>query len=366
MNSLDQLEALQPPNLPPEIRRRAELFMSPAARGRRFLFGRNEHSAALAQAIEIDGFVDDFASDATWQGKPVLKGQEIPPDAIVVNCVLMARSILASRRAHELCTSGCLEYADLMATFPERVPVPGFVEETRADFRRNRSHWTALIDTLADDESRQVLTDVLKFRLSGDIRHMQSYTFRPKDQYFEPFLNLPAGAVFVDCGGFDGDTTEEFCRRYPDYRKVYLFEPAAGNLQRARNRLKNLRDIEFIEKGLSDRAGTLGFNPEAGSASAISEAGSCQIEVTTLDEKVRERVSFIKMDLEGWELKALTGAQWHIREDQPHLAIAAYHQPSHFWQIFEQIIEVRSDYDIHLRHYTEGWIETVVFFVPRN
>ena len=366
MNALDQVEPLPPLLLAPEVQRLAAQFASSAACGRRFLFGRNEHSASLAQAIEIDGFVDDFSTEATWQGMPVIKGAAIPPDAIVVNCSFSIRPITASRRIREICPAGALEYADLLAAFPDRIPIPSFVAETRADYHHNRFRWSALMESLADDESRQVLTDVLKFRLSGDVRHMATYTFKPKDQYFEPFLSLPAGAVFVDCGGFDGDTTEEFCRRYPDYRKVYLFEPAAGNLQKAQSRLQNHRDIEFIEKGLSDKTGTLAFNPEAGSASSVSEAGSCQIQVTTLDEAIREPVSYIKMDLEGWELKALAGAQQHIRGDLPCLALSVYHKVSHFWQILDQVQIKPHAFDVYLRHYTEGWSETIMYCISHE
>ena len=71
------------------------------------------------------------------------------------------------------------------------------------------------------------------------------------------------------------------------------------------------------------------------------------------------------MDLEGWELKALAGAQRHIRENHPCLAIAVYHHPAHFWQVFEQIWDVRTDYDVFLRHYTEGRSETIMYFIPR-
>ena len=256
--------------------------MSSVGVGRRYLFGRNEQSAALAMELEIDGFVDDFALDPVWQGKPVLKGEAIPHDALLVNCSFSIRPVSASRRIRELRPEGALEYADLMAVSPERIPAPEFVVETRKDFHQNRTRWETLLASFADDESRQVLTDLLKFRMSGDVQYMKSYVVRLQDQYFEPFMNLSPNPVFADCGGFDGDTTAAFCSRYPDYGKVFLFEPSVANLQKARIRLNNIRAIELIEKGLSDHTGLLAFNPEAGAASAISESGACQIQMTTL------------------------------------------------------------------------------------
>lgn len=363
---MDMTEALRQPVLSAEIRRLADLYASPGSSGRRYLFGRNEHSFALAKVLEIDGFVDDFASEHFWHGKPILKGENLPRNAIVVNCVLMARSIISSNRVKKLRVEGSLEYADLLQAFPERVPAPVFVDETRADFQLNSAKWASLSNSLADEESKQVLEDMLRFRLSADIKYMQNYTFRPEEQYFEEFLKMPPGSVFVDAGGFDGDTTEGFCLCHSDYKKVFLFEPSDINLQKAKARLKNFHNINFIEKGVSDRAESLAFDPEAGSASSVSEIGSSTIRMTKLDTEVQEKVTFIKMDLEGWELKALAGAEKHIREDYPRLAIAVYHHPSHFWQVFEQVCALQPDYQIFLRHYTEGWTETVMFFVPHR
>lgn len=184
----------------------------------------------------------------------------------------------------------------------------------------------------------------LALLLSADPRHMASYEVRFAEQYFEDFLCL-SGEVFVDAGGFDGDTTELFCERYPDYRAVFLFEPSAKNMQDAKTRRAQRHGISFIEQGISDKAGTLWFNPDAGSASAVSAAGSSSIEVTTLD---------------------LAGSQRHIRAEHPKLAISVYHNAADFHRIPDYIASIRQDYDLYLRHYTQGWSETIMYFVPRR
>jgi FkbM family methyltransferase len=257
-----------------------------------------------------------------------------------------------------------LSYSDFCKVLPDLVPLPDFVLETRVDIQKNQEKWEALSVALCDDQSRQVLDDILKYRLTGDYGFMKAYSFRPKDQYFEDFLGLGYKEVLVDAGGFDGDTTEEFCRRYPQYEKVYLFEPSLNNLTKAKSRLKDCRAIDFVQLGLSDSEGKLWFNADGGSASCISSSGSCQVDVTTLDQYVDKKVTFIKMDLEGWEIKALQGAKLHIVEDKPKLAIAVYHNPSDFWQIFEYIKNLQLDYKVFLRHYTESWTETIMYLVP--
>lgn len=333
----------------------------------RFLLGRNEHSASLAQLFNIDGFVDDFAVEGTiWNGKPILKSQSLPSNAIVVNCSMSISPITVTRKLEllDIKNGGWLNYSDLLMLKPEFISVPKFVAEMRADVLENRQHWKLLSEKLADKQSLDVLNDLVQYRLTADPANMVKYSIRFSDQYFEDLLSLQ-NEVFVDAGGFDGDTTEEFCKRYPDYKKVILFEPSEKNMLLARKRLENKRDIDFIPKGLSDISGILSFNPDAGSASAVSTEGTCTIEVCTLDDTVNEKVTFIKMDLEGWELKALIGCKKHIIEDHPKLAISVYHHASDFWRIPEYVLRIRDDYDIFIRHYTEGWSETVMFFMPK-
>jgi FkbM family methyltransferase len=347
-----------------DVRQLANQFLSPQYGGPKYLLGRNEHSAALLQRVEIDGIIDDYFAERSWHGHPVVKCNDVPKNAIVANCSMSISPISAFRRLQELGVPGCIYYADLYRERPELVPVPFFVADTQEDISAHEGHWISLFERLADRPSKNTLSDLLGYRLSADPRHMAGYSVRFADQYFEDFLHLEK-EVFVDAGGFDGDTTKEFCKRYPDYQRVILFEPSAKNMHDAKSRLMDLRNVEFVEKGLSNAIGSLWFDPDAGSASAVTAGGTCSIDVTTLDAALSEKVSFIKMDLEGWELKALEGARGHILADHPKLAISVYHAACDFWQIPEYIATLRDDYDIFLRHYTEGWSETVMFFVPR-
>ncbi|HTH94758.1 MAG TPA: FkbM family methyltransferase [Rhodocyclaceae bacterium] len=331
----------------------------------RFLLGRNAESEVLSRLIDVDGFIDDFCQPGTtWQGKPVMRGSDVPRDAIVVNCVSNSKPRTAHMRIATHGIEKIISYADLCRSEPGRYPLLPFVEQTRNDLASNAAHWQALYDDLSDDTSRQVCNDILRYRLTGDYNVLAGYEYRPWDQYFEDFIGRKLD-VFVDAGGYDGDTAEQFCKRYPDYRRVYLFEPSAANMIKARQRLSGVRDIEYVEQGVSDACGTLSFSSELGSASIVSTHGSVSIPVTTIDTYIKEPVSLIKMDLEGWELNSLRGAENHIRTDSPVLAISAYHHPSDFWRIREYIRGFGLSYDLLMRHYSESWTETVLYFVPR-
>ena len=343
-------------------------FLSPLNLNRRYFLGRNQSSLLLSKIFDIEAFIDDFTEPGDfWQGKPVVNTTSLPSNALVVNCSMSIAPISALNRLKSNKIYNILSYSDFYSCLSDTIiPLPEFVKQTREDILNNLSKWQAISKLLQDFESQKILDDLLCYRLTGDYSYMNLYSVRLTEQYFEPFMTKQKDEIFVDCGGFDGDTTEEFCKRYPDYKKVFLFEPSATNLAKAKKRLQDFRNIEMIELGVSDQEGILQFNSESGSASCVSDVGSSQISVTTLDKSITEKVTFIKMDLEGWEIKALQGAARHIKEDHPKLAIAVYHHPSDFWRIPEFIFSIRDDYDLYLRHYTEGWTETIMFFVPKN
>ena len=119
-----------------------------------------------------------------------------------------------------------------------------------------------------------------------------------------------------------------------------------------------------VSLGLSDSQGTLHFNADAGSASAIINGLGKSISVVSLDKELEnEPISFIKMDLEGWEMNALRGAEITIKKYKPKLAIAVYHAAKDFRDIPQYILKLNPDYKLYLRHYTQGWSETVMFFL---
>jgi len=316
----------------------------------------------MIKNIKMEAVIDDFAQDGTiWKGLPVIKRVMLPNDAIVVNCVTSISPVTVKN----LLEQQKIKYFGLYALCqisPEKFEYPDFIKNTKDDFAKNKDRWQKVFDNLEDDISKKYFHNVLQYRLTGDYNFMSNYKVRLKEQYFENFLNLKAGEIFIDCGGFDGDTSEEFISRCPNYEKIYFFEPSLINMQKAKERLNKHPNIKFIDKGVSDKEEILNFSFE-GSASGICDKGDIKIQTTTIDKFVNEKITFIKMDLEGWELKALKGAEEHIKKYKPKLAVAVYHKPQDFYEIFEYVKSIHSDYKVYLRHYTQGWSETVIFFI---
>ncbi|MBQ9301572.1 FkbM family methyltransferase [Butyrivibrio sp.] len=185
-----------------------------------------------------------------------------------------------------------------------------------------------------------------------------------KGIYFDlPYLRAGNNEVFVDAGGYDGESSLAFNSWSSGRGRIYLFEPSELSLNIAKEKLKNLSNVTYIEKGLYSSSTVMGFSNN-GTESKISNDGSNQILVTTLDEYMDEiQPTFIKMDIEGAEYEALIGARKTIRKYKPKLAISIYHKPEDIVEIPELILSMNSDYKLWLRHYSMTWFDTVLYAI---
>lgn len=169
--------------------------------------------------------------------------------------------------------------------------------------------------------------------------------------------------VFIDGGCYDGQTAVRFARwAVGSRRTVYAFEPDGQNIGRCADALRSLSGTEchLLRKGLWRRPGRLGFAAE-GFGAKLCDMGDSLVEVDALDNLVKEKVTFIKLDIEGAEKEALEGAAGIIRRDRPRLAVCIYHKPEDILIIPEIILRMREDYRFYLRQYSIGFAEMVLY-----
>lgn len=190
-------------------------------------------------------------------------------------------------------------------------------------------------------------------------------------QYFDEVINFEEEETFIDVGVFDLTTTLKFfdyCNKNNVRKaKSIAFEPdniAYENCQKIKSEHPDY-DIELLKYGLYSENTTLKFVETANSASFISEKdGTVSIDVVALDNAVDEKVTFIKMDVEGAELEALKGAAETIKKYRPKLAISVYHKPEDIIEIPMYIKSLVSEYKLYMRHYSWGEHETVLYALP--
>lgn len=234
--------------------------------------------------------------------------------------------------------------------------------------KKNLNKFEETYNWLNDDKSKQIFIAYLKSRLTGYPDELVEYCTKP--QYFDECVKLSENEIFVDCGAFTGDTLGVFIGLTKGkYKKIYALEPDKTNFQYLTEITKDNKDIICLQKGVWDRGTILKFSSNA-DASNICNEGNVEIEVEPIDEIVKnDKVTFIKMDIEGSELKALKGAQNTIKRCMPKLAICVYHKKEDLFEIPQFIKHLDSQiddftYNLYLRHNSLASPETVLYGIP--
>lgn len=185
-----------------------------------------------------------------------------------------------------------------------------------------------------------------------------------KSQYFDEVVTLDDGEIFVDGGCFDFETSEMLINKCKA-EKIYAFEPDPDNLIKVQDKVDKMGilNAEIIHAGMWDCNTTLRFNSQGSIMSRVDENGKNEIKVVAIDEVIHGKVTFIKMDIEGSELKALHGAEQKIKKYKPKLAICIYHKPEDLIDIPAYIHSLVPEYKFYIRHYSCNQAETVLYAI---
>jgi FkbM family methyltransferase len=188
------------------------------------------------------------------------------------------------------------------------------------------------------------------------------------DQYFPPgLIQLKQDDSFVDAGAFTGDTLSDILRRTGGkFDSIHCFELDALNfktLQKTAAGVPGAERIFLHHAGLWDEPMEISYS--VGQNQSSIGAGTAVGHVVRLDDVIGDqRVTFLKMDIEGAELKALEGGRKTILANKPALAICVYHHFKDLWEIPLFIKSLVPEYRIYLRHHTKLEYETVCYAIP--
>ena len=160
-----------------------------------------------------------------------------------------------------------------------------------------------------------------------------------------------------------GDTIPNIIKNFPDFKKIYLIEPNKLHINIALREFGNIENIEFINCGLgSKKILNNGLDSNIQNNCNHNYQGE---NIDTIDNIVKDKLDFLKLDIEGAEQDAIDGAKNTIKRYTPILAICIYHKAEDWYKIPQKILEINSNYKIYIRHYMEGIYETVMYFIPK-
>lgn len=239
--------------------------------------------------------------------------------------------------------------------FAPDVPVAGGGLFTREYITENEEKFERAYSLLADEESKRVYKDILNFKVSGKIKYLLT-SFCDKSKVYSDILNLNENEEIIDLGAYDGDTIREFTAATGGkYKHITALEPDKKSYKKLLKNTDGMKNISTLNMGVWSKRDTLIFDAEAGRNSKLSAEG-VSVEVTDIDS-LNIAPTFIKMDIEGSEMKALEGAEKTIKKYLPKLYICAYHRNEDLFALPLKIKELSEKYKIYFRHskYIPAW-----------
>jgi len=221
-----------------------------------------------------------------------------------------------------------------------------------------------LIRLSADASSVRELMNQFNFREKPDY-DKQIPPSPMSELYFPDFITHLDDEHFVDCGAADGDTIQMFMDRWAKWGNITAFEPDISNFEKLRSRHYSIPNINGRIAAVGDREHAVAFESNGDYSSRIIDGVEQTVMCVRLDDQ--EFVSpptYIKADVEGSELELLWGARRIIKEHAPVLAVCAYHESPHLWEIPLLIHALNPEYKLYFRRYGEGAFEIIWYAVP--
>jgi FkbM family methyltransferase len=155
--------------------------------------------------------------------------------------------------------------------------------------------------------------------------------------------------IVLDCGAAEGIFG---LKVHSGCRQVILIEPLSKFVRALERTFEKADNVQILPYAISDRPFSATIS-DTDISSAISENGPGeQIEVTTLDALFAGKdipVSYLKMDLEGHDYKALVGAEKLIKQYKPKIAVTTYHDEKHAEQIKSFLQTIVPEYKIRCK-----------------
>ena len=230
------------------------------------------------------------------------------------------------------------------------------------------SRIVTLYGLLNDEKSRRVFKAALKFKLTEDYTYLLEVKDDVKKQYFDEVVKFSDEEVFVDCGGYTGDTIEAFLKAVDNkFKHIYSFEPDERNFKILTKYVEGLEQkdkIKAIKAGVYYKSSVFYLQGEEMAIACTNEATDRKVEVCAIDDVVKFAPTYIKMDIETFETYALLGAMDDIISHKPKLAICIYHKFSDLWDIPLLLKLWMPGCKLFMRHYECTQEETVIYALP--
>ena len=222
----------------------------------------------------------------------------------------------------------------------------------------------------------------------GNLNHY-NFTFNNDRYCFDNFCGLEAtlhwrqyflernaisvtpdlGDYVVDGGACLGDTAAVFSNAVGKDGMVYSFDPLRDHLDVLEKNISQfpIKNVKIMPFGIGNEDVYVepircnGYNPgfNIGPSTAPLRKIDSLFKNGTLN-----KIDYIKLDIEGFEMQALLGARESINNCKPKLAVSLYHNTNDMFEIILYIKKTHPFYDFYIDHYTIHREETILYCDP--
>lgn len=199
---------------------------------------------------------------------------------------------------------------------------------------------------------------------------MDEHQYFPRD-----LIHLAPDEVFLDAGAFVGDTLHSIlAHTHGRFGAIHSFEPDRQSYAKLCGWVAALPPeqrsrIHCYRKALAMEARKVPFTATGSvSGNIFQTEGDELVDVVNihdvLAQDVLDRLSFVKMDVEGAEMEVLRSLEPEIRVHHPILAVCVYHKQEDLIEIPAYVHDLHPAYHLFLRHHSNCRCETVLYAIP--
>ncbi len=215
-------------------------------------------------------------------------------------------------------------------------------------FKEKRDVIVDSVDLFEDDISKEIYVEAICNRIAPPLATKIFNEIKTPGEYFETGIFPIGEEFFVDAGAYKGDSIDKLLKvTGGSFGAIYSFELDSAifrELEETADKYDREK-IYLFNAGVSDEISEIEYGYVQGEQRHTEK-------ITTIDTELSEKiVTFIKMDVETFEIKALEGARRIITEQKPKLSISAYHYLSDLWEVPRKIRELVPEYKLYLRHH---------------
>lgn len=202
---------------------------------------------------------------------------------------------------------------------------------TRPRFRKRASHYIRSIQEVGDDylvtfQKGQKLYFPKNVGLPA-LHHVICEICDNKNwHYYEiPETTVKSNDIVVDCGAAEGLFSllvHDRCQQ------IYIIEPSPAFLPSLSKTFKEISNVTILPVALGKIPAYMYLTNEGMETKVSEKESGVKIQIETLDNLFYhqgKKVTYIKADIEGYELEMLEGARLTIEQSRPTIAITTYH-----------------------------------------